>query len=244
MINTNFILDVYKDKSFKSPLSTQLLYGEKFKIIKKFRKYLKIKTKYDNYYGYIKRKKFIKNFEPTHKIAVLSASLYSKPNTKYKLKKKISFCSHIKITKKKKNFLFFDKYWINKKDILPINKTNSLFSKLKIFKNIKYKWGGNSFKGIDCSALVQIFYKFNNKYCPRDSKDQMKYFKKNVRLKNIKKNNLIFWKGHVAVCISNKNLVHAYGPKRRVITMDIKKTIKEIEKKSNLKVKYIKNESN
>ena len=72
----------------------------------------------------------------------------------------------------------------------------------------------------------------------------MKYFKKNVRLKNIKKNNLIFWKGHVAVCISNKNLVHAYGPKRRVITMDIKKTIKEIEKKSNLKVKYIKNESN
>ena len=127
---------------------------------------------------------------------------------------------------------------------MPINKKISLFSKIKIFKNVKYKWGGNSFKGIDCSALVQIFYKFNNKYCPRDSKDQMKYFKKNVKLKNIKKNNLIFWKGHVAVCISNKNLVHAYGPKRRVITMDIKKTIKEIEKKSNLKVKYIKNESN
>jgi len=119
-----------------------------------------------------------------------------------------------------------------------------LFSKIKIFKNIKYKWGGNSFKGIDCSALVQIFYKFNNEFCPRDSKDQMKYFRKNVKLSKIKKNNLIFWEGHVAICLSNKNLIHAYGPKKKVIIMDTNKTINEIEKKSNLKVKFIKNESN
>ena len=113
-----------------------------------------------------------------------------------------------------------------------------------MFKNIKYKWGGNSFKGIDCSALVQIFYKFNNKFCPRDTKDQIKYFKKNVKISKIKKNNLIFWKGHVAVCISKKNLIHAYGPKKKVIIMNTIKTINEIEEKSKLKVKSIKNESN
>ncbi|MAH37610.1 MAG: hypothetical protein CMG95_01275, partial [Marinovum sp.] len=28
------------------------------------------------------------------------------------------------------------------------------------FKNIKYKWGGKTFKGIDCSALVQVFLNF------------------------------------------------------------------------------------
>ena len=47
-----------------------------------------------------------------------------------------------------------------------------------IFKNIKYKWGGKSFKGIDCSALIQLFLNFNNKFCPRDAKDQVKYCKK------------------------------------------------------------------
>ena len=244
MINTNLILNVYKDRSLKSALSTQLLYGEKFKIIKKFGKFIKIKTTYDNYFGYVKNKKFKKNLTPTHKISSLSANLYSKPNKKFKLKKKISFCSFVKITDKKKKFLNFDKYWINKKDVLSIKKTNLLFSKIKIFKNIKYKWGGNSFKGIDCSALVQIFYKFNNKFCPRDSKDQMKYFRKNVKLSKIKKNNLIFWKGHVAICLSNIDLIHAYGPKKKVIIMNTKKTINEIEKKSNLKVKFIKNESN
>ena len=244
MINTKLILNVYQNKSSKSALSTQLLYGDKFKVIQKFGKFSKIKTSYDNYIGYIKSKNFKENFKPTHKISSLSANLYSKPNKRFKLNKRISFCSFIKISKKKKNFFNFDKYWINKKDVLPIKKKKMLFTKIKMFKNIKYKWGGNSFKGIDCSALVQIFYKFNNKFCPRDTKDQIKYFKRNVKLSKIKKNNLIFWKGHVAVCLSKKNLIHAYGPKKKVIIMNVIRTINEIEKKSNLKVKSIKNESN
>ena len=237
MINTDLILNVYKHRSLKSSLSTQLLYGEKFKIIKKFGKFLKIKTAYDNYFGYVKNKKFKENFIPTHKISSLSANLYSKPNKKFKLKNRISFGSLVKITRKTKDFLNFDKYWINKKDVLSIKKTNLLFSKIKIFKNVKYKWGGNSFKGIDCSALVQIFYKFNNKFCPRDTKDQVKYFKKNVKLSKIKKNNLIFWKGHVAICINSKELIHAYGPRKKVLIMSIKKTIKLIKDTAKLDVK-------
>ena len=240
MINTNLILNVYKDRSLKSALSTQLLYGEKFNIIKKFGKFIKIKTTYDNYFGYVKNKKFKKNLTPTHKISSLSANLYSKPNKKFKLKKKISFCSFVKITGKKKNFLNFDKYWINKKDVFSIKKTNLLFSKIKIFKKIKYKWGGNSFKGIDCSALVQIFYKYNGQFCPRDTKDQIKYFKKNAKINNLKKNNLIFWKGHVAICLSKNNLIHAYGPKKKVLIMNTKKTIEEIKTKSKLNIKSIK----
>ena len=108
-----------------------------------------------------------------------------------------------------------------------------------MFQNIKYKWGGNSFKGIDCSALVQIFYKFNNKFCPRDTKDQVKY-KKGFKYKKIfKKGDIIYWKGHVAVCINSKKLIHAYGPKKKVVIMPINKTIKRIEITANLKVKKI-----
>ena len=33
---------------------------------------------------------------------------------------------------------------------------------------------------------------------------QIKFFKKNVKLNKIKKNDIIFWKGHVAVALSNK----------------------------------------
>ena len=114
--------------------------------------------------------------------------------------------------------------------------TKDIFKSITKFIGTKYKWGGKHFTGIDCSGLVQIFLNFNNKFCPRDSGDQIKYFKKKVKLKNIKKNNLIFWKGHVAVAISKIHLIHAYGPAKKTIVMPIKQTINNIFKTANLKV--------
>ena len=130
-----------------------------------------------------------------------------------------------------------DNFWIKKKDLKKINyKTKDTFKYVKKFINIKYKWGGKNFQGIDCSGLVQILFNFNNKFCPRDTKDQVKYFRRRVLLKNIKKNDLIFWKGHVALAISRKQLIHAYGPEKKTVTMPIKKTIDRIYKTANLKV--------
>ena len=119
-------------------------------------------------------------------------------------------------------------------------KEKNYFKKINIFKNIKYKWGGKSFKGIDCSALIQVCLNFNNKYCPRDAKDQVKYFKKNISLNRIKKNDIIYWKGHVAIALSDKKLIHAYGPLKKTVIMGINETIKRIKKTSNLKVISVK----
>ena len=240
MINNRLILNIYENISSKKKISTQLLYGDKFKIIKRFNNALKIKTSYDNYVGYITRRKFPKNEKQTHKISVLKASLYTKPNTQSKLDKQISFCSFIKVKKYKGEFYNFDKYWIKRKDVNPIKNKNKLFDNVKIFKDVKYKWGGNSYKGIDCSALVQIFFKFNNMFCPRDTKNQVKFFNKVNKTNVYKKNNLIYWKGHVAICLNNNYLIHAYGPKKKVVRMNIKDTILEIKKKSNLDATSIK----
>ena len=135
--------------------------------------------------------------------------------------------------RKKKEFYKFENYWIKKKDVVPISYKQQTFKNIIIFKDIPYKWGGKTYKGIDCSALVQIFFKFNNQYCPRDTKDQIKYFKKP---NNIKRNAIIFWKGHVAVCLSKTRLIHAYGPKKKVLSMNVKKTLKLIKKTAKLKV--------
>ena len=231
------IINVYNKKSIKSGLVTQILYGEKFKIISKYRKWCKIKLRNDGYKGYIIKKKFISKFKPTHKVCSISAALYSKPLSKYKINNKLSFGSKIKVINKKGNFYKFDNLWIKKKDLKKISfKTKDNFKNINKFINVKYKWGGKHFTGVDCSGLIQLFLNFNNKFCPRDTKDQIKYFKKKIKLIKVKKNDLIFWKGHVALVISKNRLIHGFGPLKKVVTMPITKTITKIYKTANLKV--------
>ena len=55
-------------------------------------------------------------------------------------------------------------------------------------------------------------------------------------IKDIKKNDFIYWKGHVAVALSNKKLIHAYGPKKKTVVMEINKTISLIKRSANLSV--------
>ena len=228
MRNNLPILNVYEKRNLRSQIVTQLLYGDTFKKLKKYGSWLKIKNDLDHYKGYILNRKFPSNQKNTHKVCSLYSNLYSKPNNKCKINKKLSFGSKIKISNKEKKFFKFDNFWIKKNNLKKISfLKKNLFYNVKKFTNIKYKWGGKCFGGIDCSGLIQIFLNFNNKFCPRDTKDQIKYFKKN---------DLIFWRGHVAIVISKKKLIHAYGPYKKVVIMPIIKTISLIYKTANLKV--------
>ncbi len=240
-LTNNFsIINLYKKPSKKSEVVTQMIYGDSFSITKKTKKWLKVKVKEDKYIGYIANKNYSQYLKPSHKISVLRAKVYKFPNKRNEIIK-LTFGSKIKVLDKKANFLKFKKGWISSKDVKPFSyKEKNLFNKINIFKNTKYKWGGKSFKGIDCSALIQIFLNFNNIFCPRDAKDQVNYFKKNIKLKKIRKNDIIYWKGHVALALSNKKLIHAYGPMKKTVVMGINQTIKRIEKTAKLKVIGIK----
>ncbi len=237
--NNFSVTNLHKRPSVKSEIVTQMIYGDNFSISKKSKKWLKIKIKEDNYKGYIINKKYSSFLNPTHKINVLKAKVFKFPN---KIKKKeISFGSKIKVIGSNSKFLKFTNGWVKKSDVKPISyREKDLFKKITSFKDVRYKWGGKSFKGIDCSALVQIFLNFNNKFCPRDAKDQVKYFRNNIKLKNLKKNDIIYWKGHVAVALSKKKLIHAYGPMKKTVIMDINQTVKRIERTANLKILKIK----
>ena len=243
-INSSLIVNLYRDKSLKSSLDTQLIYGENFEIIKKYLRWKKIKISNDGYVGFIKDNKFYKPIKPNFKVTKLKAQLFLRPNKRYGIKKFLTYGSKIKIIEKLGQFSRFKNYWIKNSDIKTIDfKSKDIFKNIKIFKGVKYLWGGKSYKGVDCSALVQLLMNFNNNYCPRDSKDQEKYFKNKIKIKNIKKNDLLFWKGHVAIALSKKKLIHAYGPMKSVVIMDIKKTVDRIYKTANLRITSIRRPS-
>jgi hypothetical protein len=236
------IANIYKKNNKKSGIVTQILLGEDFNSQNKIGKFYKGYKAYDKYKGFIEAKDLhLDKNKKTHKIISKECNVYKKPNNKYRLSKKIFFNSRISILDDKNNFIQTRNGWILKKNVKPINfRKKHFLDNIKLYLNTKYLWGGNSPKGLDCSALVQELLKFNNIYCPRDSKDQKKFFRKEISIQNIRKGDLLFWKGHVAIALSNKKLVHAFGPRKKVVIMGIKETVKKIYSKSKLPLLCVK----
>ena len=56
--------NIYSKPSSNSEVASQILYGEKFKILSKKKKWIKIKTNFDNYIGFIKKINLLKNLNP------------------------------------------------------------------------------------------------------------------------------------------------------------------------------------
>ena len=184
--------NIYKKPNAFSEVTSQILYGEKFKIISKNKNWIKIKVSFDNYTGYIKNKYYTKDHQPTHKIFTLKANIYNKQ--KNKTKYFLPFASRISIIQENKNFIEFEKNkWIKKNDIKKINHIEKDYLKiLKLFLKTKYVWGGKTYKGIDCSAILQLFF-------------YTKKGRKKIKVKFLKKVILFFGKVMLLFVLTLKN---------------------------------------
>ena len=108
--------NIYNKPSKFSEVTSQILYGEKFKILSKTKNWIKIKSSFDNYTGYIQNKNYSKEFKANYKVSSLKANIYKKPNLKTNIY--LSLGSKLSVKETDKNYVRIDKNkWIKKKDI-------------------------------------------------------------------------------------------------------------------------------
>lgn len=81
----------------------------------------------------------------------------------------------------------------------------------EMFLGAPYLWGGNSHAGLDCSGLVQIAFQACGRDCPGDSDLQQAVGEPLPEDAPLHRNDLIFWKGHVALMLDATCLIHANG---------------------------------
>ena len=125
--------NIYKKPSKKSEVTSQIIYGEKFKILSKNKSLIKIKASFDNYKGFIKNSKYIKKFTPLYKVSVLKAKIFNKPGITSN--GWLPLASKLSVLTQNINYIEIEKNkWIKKTDVKKLNHKEKNF--IKIFKKI------------------------------------------------------------------------------------------------------------
>ena len=72
-----------------------------------------------------------------------------------------------------------------------------------------YRWGGKSPLGIDCSGLCSMAYMLNGAYIYRDAKIMDGFPLREIAREDIKRGDLLFFPGHVAMYIGDEQYIHS-----------------------------------
>lgn len=138
-------------------------------------------------------------------IFILIATFFNACTTKktrvYKPKKQTTLTKHKPQNKttKHKNFNY---------------KSQAIYKQYKKWKGTKYKYGGTSLNGVDCSSFIQqVYFDAFGLKVPRTTEEQAKMGYK-INKKQLKAGDMILFKSwisgrHVGIMVENSKFIHA-----------------------------------
>ena len=151
---------------------------------------------------------------PNHKVVVLRTFAFPGPSIKLPPAETLTMGARLTVLREEGPFAVTREGWH-----LPRQHLGSIDSHVADFVSVAeefvgtpYLWGGKSSLGIDCSGLVQIALTAAGTGCPRDSDMQQEGLGRELgpqEAKKLKRGDLLFWKGHVAIARDADTIVHA-----------------------------------
>lgn len=85
-----------------------------------------------------------------------------------------------------------EKIVVKKKDVNPLPKADNIIKHAKKFEGTRYKYGGTTKRGMDCSGLIYTSFISEDIALPRTTKD-LAVTGNWIDLKNVKKGDLLFF---------------------------------------------------
>ena len=207
------IVALRRTPSHEARLDTQALFGERaivYETTDEGWAWGQLET--DGYVGWLSASALSKTGKaPTHKVSVPRTLGFPGPDIKLTPAVALLMGARLAITKLDERFGVTANGWhFPLAHLAPLKARQPDFvAAAEEFLHAPYLWGGKTSLGLDCSGLVQVALQAAGHACPRDSDMQEMALGKLSSLGELRRGDLVFWKGHVAIARDGETLLHA-----------------------------------
>jgi cell wall-associated NlpC family hydrolase len=222
--------------SADSSLETELLFGQKFRVYESANGWAWGQSAFDCCVGYVNTIACeAKPETPSHRIAALATPLLPAADAKRPARDLLPMNSMVAVLGQANGFArIAPDGFVFEEHLAPIGKTDSDWvSVAERFVGTPYVWGGRTHAGIDCSGLVQTALEACGLHAPRDTDLQEKALGQRLECRpdfsDLRRGDLLFWNGHVAIALDASRLLHATSFHMEVRIEPLRDTVRRIE---------------
>jgi hypothetical protein len=227
------LADMRRTPSHDAALDTQALYGERvtiYEITEEGWVWGQLQT--DGYVGWLPTRALTApGRPPTHRVIAPRTLAFSAPDIKTPPLAGLPMGAGLAVVAQDERFALMENGWhVPASHVAPLGAPRADFvSVAELFVGTPYLWGGKSTLGIDCSGLVQVALRMTNVSCPRDSDMQEDTLGYTIALADLRRGDLLFWPGHVAIARGDGTIIHANAHHMTVAYEDLVTAMARIE---------------
>lgn len=216
-------------RSPEGPRDRQLLFGDTVSVTDTTGDWCHIISDKDGYHGYVKTTSLGPVTQATHLVTAAATHVYTAADFKSPELLRLSFGSRVSARASTDRFIETPQGFVPAQHLAPSDQTlEDPAAIAALFLGAPYLWGGNSRDGIDCSGLVQASLLACGIPCAGDSAEQQALG--TATNSAYRRNDLLFWKGHVALVTDPDTLIHANAGAMACVYEPITEAISRIEK--------------
>ena len=189
----------------------QLLLGERFDVLETRDAFAWGQAVRDGYVGHVALDALVpEGPAPTHRVQVRLTYGFRSPSIKSEPVGPISLNSLVAVSGREGKLALCDAgFWLPEAHLAPIGVFEADPAAVaESLLGAAYLWGGREGCGLDCSGLIQQALLACGRACPRDA-DLQQALGAAASPDGLRRGDLVFWKGHVAMMVDAARMVHA-----------------------------------